>query len=152
MLFLLPHLAIDGLTLDSSRAVRRSITLLARELYACILRELEDVIKLVDGATNKQTQAPMPLTMEVVASDEELLFAALRACLQRRSDVNDIDDPATASRCMEAIELRDQADESGFLTASRLFLDQGKRREIPDILKIIKNKEAASIKIDKFLP
>jgi hypothetical protein len=135
----LARLAIDALTLDSSRAVCRSVALLAREIYGCVLRELEEAMDAVNTSTNTQTETVMPLTVALVSCDEEMLFSTLQAHASSVGDASRrrVDDPATSTRCSEAINLRRQAEESGFLAASRLVLSQGSMANgIPDFLKM----------------
>lgn len=109
----LVRLALDALQLESSRPVRRSAALLARELYACVLKEETEE----EGTERKATSA---MAIAMVCAGEDKLVNALTRCVTA-TDV-DVDnsvavkgktrlvDPATQSRSEEALELRGELD------------------------------------------
>lgn len=150
----LVRLVIDALTLDSSRAVCRSVALLARELYSCLLRELEEAMEFATSTTS-ETATPMPLTVALVSCDEEMLLSTLKmhASGMRGSSMKKVDDPATSIRCSEAISLRRQAEESGFLAASRLAVSRvAADARISAFFKIASANDAQSIKVEQKPP
>ena len=125
---LLVRLAIDTLTLDSSRIVCRSIALLVRELYSCLLSEFDT-----------QTETSIPFTVAFISSDEELLFVTIQAYATgiATKSKGTFNDTATSARCKEAIILREQAEEAGFLSAARLFVMQTEANKTPNFLNIV---------------
>jgi hypothetical protein len=130
------------------------VALLVRELYGRLLCEVEEMIDVVKNFSNLQTEASIPLTVALVAADEELLCSTLQAHASGTSDVGQprVNDPATSVRCNEALNLRQQAEESGILAASRLFLSQGKRQGTLDLLNIVgTNQGQSGIHIEKLL-
>ena len=112
--------SIDSVRLGVSRPVRRAGALLARELFAAMIREQEE-----QRASGPSGQVPFAVSM--VASHEDWLATALQRCLQQH-DLNDLSygkqrfgDSATEARCKEALGLRASAEKSGILPASRLL-------------------------------
>jgi hypothetical protein len=147
---LLVRLAIDILRLDSSRLVCRAASLLARELYGCLLREQDELAEAIDDPQNRSVN-PIPLAVALISSDEELLLSTLQNHASSRGDESErrIHDPATTVRCQEAIRLREQAEEAGVLTAARLVLSQGELNHIPNILTSFRQNHSGIIEIDK---
>jgi len=105
----LVRLALDALQLESSRPVRRSAAMLARELYACVLREETE-----DEGTERKATSAMAIAM-VCAGEDKLVNALTRCVTATDVDVDDsvavkgksrLVDPATQSRSEEALELR----------------------------------------------
>eukprot|EP00804_Cyclotella_cryptica_P005580 CCRYP_003088-RB/>CCRYP_003088-RB protein AED:0.09 eAED:0.09 QI:95/-1/1/1/-1/1/1/168/1428 len=114
---ILVSLAIDALQLDCSRPVRRAAALLARELYACVERE-------VCNENNSHPRTTMVVAM--VCSREEVLHNVLLSSVSA-TDINSTvvngktrcADGATQARCQEALEIRMHLDSlSIFGTAS----------------------------------
>jgi hypothetical protein len=107
----LVRLVLDALQLESSRPVRRSVASLARELYACVMKE-----ETADEGGEKITST---MAIAMVCAGEDKLFNALTRC----ADATDVDsdkkevkgktrlfDPAAQSRSREALALRDELD------------------------------------------
>jgi hypothetical protein len=140
------RLVIDILRLDTSRAVFRAASLLARELYGCLLREQEELAAIVDSVESKE-QSPLPLAVAMVSSDEELLVSVLQEYATHRNA--GIKDAATASRCEEALALRKQADDEGIFTAAHLVFSQRHSNPVPSFLRAIHSNKASIIEIDK---
>jgi hypothetical protein len=130
---------LDALRLDASRPVRRSGALLARELYAAVLREHERLDSPARGAGS--WGGPIPLTIALVEAGEEALAAALERCLGL-DDLDDLGDdrprfadPAAAARCREALSVRSEAEDGGMLAAGRLLVREGSgRRHVAPLL------------------
>jgi len=109
----LVRLALDALQLESSRPVRRSAALLARELYACVMREETSE----EGSEKKATSA---MAIAMVCAGEDKLVIALTRCVTATDVDTDnslavkgktrLVDPATQSRSKEALEKRDELD------------------------------------------
>ena len=105
----LVRLALDVLHLESSRPVRRSAAMLARELYACVMRE--------ETEQEGQGGATSTMAIAMVRAGEDKLFNALTRCVAAADvDTNDslavkgktrLLDPATQTRSKEAVELRE---------------------------------------------
>ena len=105
----LVRLALDSLQLESSRPVRRSAALLARELYASVMRDETE-----EEGGEKESASMMAIAM--VCAGEDKLVNALERCVT--ADDVDTDnsqtikgktrlvDPATQSRSKEALEMR----------------------------------------------
>eukprot|EP00980_Cylindrotheca_fusiformis_P006140 scaffold1319_cov126-Cylindrotheca_fusiformis.AAC.29 len=145
------RLVVDALTLDSSRAVCRAVALLARELYGCILRELDETLEATNTSTPAEAGITMPFTMAVVSSDdEEVLFSILQVHASGVGDASlrKVDDPATSTRCSEALDLRCQSEESGLLDSCRLALSQMTSNRTPDLLNIVQSKDTPAIRIE----
>ncbi|KAL7466148.1 hypothetical protein ACHAXS_006441 [Conticribra weissflogii] len=124
---ILVQLAITALRLDSSRPVRRAAAFLSREIYACVEKETNE-----SGSGNGNTSSSMAVAL--MSADEESLFNLLRLCLSADEvDYKSKDrcnravkgkvrlvDPATQSRCEEALKIRQDLDDSGILNAAKL--------------------------------
>jgi len=109
----LVRLALDALQLESSRPVRRSAALLARELYACVMRE-----ESAEEGSEKKATSAMAIAM-VCAGEDKLVIALTRCVTATDVDSNNslavkgktrLVDPATQSRSKEALEMRDELD------------------------------------------
>eukprot|EP00984_Skeletonema_dohrnii_P011341 scaffold4515_cov124-Skeletonema_dohrnii-CCMP3373.AAC.8 len=109
----LVRLALDALQLESSRPVRRSAALLARELYACVMRE-----ETTEEEAEKKATSAMAIAM-VCAGEDKLVIALTRCVAATDVDSNNslavkgktrLVDPATQSRSKEALEMRDELD------------------------------------------
>ncbi|KAL7485687.1 hypothetical protein ACHAW6_011280, partial [Cyclotella cf. meneghiniana] len=116
---ILVRLAIDSLRLDCSRPVRRAAALLARELYACVNRELSD-------ENDGHPRTTMAVAM--VCSREEALYHVLLSYVSTRdaefSAVNGRSryvDVATQARCKEALEIRALLDSFSVFGAAALI-------------------------------
>ncbi|KAL7501514.1 hypothetical protein ACHAWT_010088 [Skeletonema menzelii] len=105
----LVRLASDALQLESSRPVRRSAALLARELYACVMRE-----ETADEGIEKKSTSAMAIAM-VCAGEDKLVNALTRCVTATDVDVGNslsvkaksrLVDPATQSRSKEALVMR----------------------------------------------
>jgi hypothetical protein len=148
---LLLRLVIDALRLDPSRPVCRAASLLARELYGCLLREQDELAEAVDR--NETATALLPLAVALISSsDEELLVSTLQnhASLNGSESDRRVTDPAASARCREALQLREQAGEAGILTAARVVITQGERLvSVPTVLTLLQQNHSGIIEIDK---
>ena len=147
---LLLRLVIDVLRLDSSRTVCRAASLLARELYASVIREQDELAEALNGPQD-QSVNPLPVAVALISSDEDLLLSSLQNHASSRGDESErrVHDPTTTVRCKEAIRLREQAEKTGILTAARLILSQGKLNHIPNILTSFRQNQSRIIEIDR---
>jgi hypothetical protein len=116
---ILVRLAIDALQLNCSRPVRRAAALLARELYACVNRELSD-------ENDEHPRTAMAVAM--VCSREDALHHVLLSCVSTHdvetSAVNGQPryvDVATQARCKEALEIRAHLDSLSIFGAATLI-------------------------------
>ena len=122
------RLSLNTLSLDDSRVLRRAAALLCKSLYICASKEMDLIY-----------QDTIPeFTISLVTCDENHLFAVLNRCVSG----DDVDlltqssnatstilnavkgkarlyDEATAARCKEAIILRENLEELGFLDIAR---------------------------------
>jgi hypothetical protein len=123
---ILVSLAIDALQLDSSRPVRRAAALLARELYACIENELND----------GHSTAAMAVAM--VRSRENALYNALSCCIAGNNvgKVRHLD-AATQSRCVEAVEIRNQLESLSVFDAAA-FIEQSMNQENQAVVRAVR--------------
>jgi hypothetical protein len=119
--------ATNTLILSEKRIIRRSGALLARELYATLLREHF----AVDG---------YGFAMQFVMGSEHELAVMLERCAAGE-DLQDwvqnqerFFDPATVARCKEALELLCQARDAGILAAARVAANAMKRNAAVPIL------------------
>ena len=108
-------LVIDALRLDDSRPVRRAAAMLAREMYSVMDRELY---------SDNDTPASDSMAVAMVCSNESVLHKVLQSCVSGR-DTNTAGeirymDPAIQSRCIEAIEVRNQLESMSIFSAASL--------------------------------
>ena len=136
----LTGLCISALRLDNARMVTRASALLARELYGAVLREYEGLNH--SGGTSS-SESPHWLSMEVFKSREDLLHAVL---LQMTSESLVPKDPATSARCEEALALREQLEESGFVQFTKLAIAAMDQDKSPNILQIVKQSKTPLVK------
>ena len=130
---LLVRLVTDAMRLDTSRNVRRSAALLARELYGCLLREEHSGHLGVPQNTNGEGELRFAVSLASIQDEEELLFVTLQDHAAVSGVTTAIFDPATQSRCQEALELRDEA--QLLMTAAKLWLEQQtKSSNLPGLL------------------
>ena len=128
----LTRLVIEALHLEGrSRIVQRSAALLARELYARVLREAMDLSDALGDIEDLSASAVAPISIALVESDEEALSATLRAIGSGKSTPNNesVADSTLVARCKEAIGLRDEADQKGVFLASKLVLEEHRKLE-----------------------
>ena len=118
---ILIDLGVNVLRLDQSRVVRRPAALLCREVYACSLRESEKY-----SVTMRVYDAEFTIAL---AQDDETLLTTLQRCIAADDvdlicndkvvhsvkDKTRLYDPATVARCQEALDIRDELAECGFL-------------------------------------
>jgi hypothetical protein len=118
----------DALTLDHSRLVRRSIALLARELYECVYRE-------------HHNQEGMKFILSFLSSGEAMLQATLLRCIAADDlDVNNgnstvpsvqnkvrLFDTAVVARCQEAINIRNELEQ--IIAAGNVIIETRNREE-----------------------
>lgn len=136
----LTRLVIEALHLEGrSRIVQRSAALLARELYARVLREALDLSDALGDIEDLSAKAVAPISIALVESDEETLSAALRAYGSGKSTPNEttiVADSTVVARCKEAIGMRDEADQKGVFLASKLVLEERhKLEELPALFR-----------------
>jgi len=121
-------LATNALLLEASRPVRRAAASLARELYACMTREVTSE----DGSSSKHSSE---FSLAMVKAGEERLHNSLTSCVSGGDpDVRDktrLLDPATQSRCSEAIHLRSELQSMGVLHAAAA-ISSSMERELND--------------------
>jgi hypothetical protein len=107
---LLVRLVTDAIRLDKSRTVRRTAALLAREFYGCLLREQDTVhhvaLKNADGTAHIR----LAMALASVEAEEELLSVTLQSHAAATGVDESVFDPATQSRCQEALHLREEAE------------------------------------------
>mmetsp|Transcript_7470 Transcript_7470/g.14732 ORF Transcript_7470/g.14732 Transcript_7470/m.14732 type:complete len:452 (-) Transcript_7470:1929-3284(-) len=134
----LVRLVVEAFHLDSeSRAMTRSAVLLAREIYAKVLSEGYDLAEVLAnaGIADRSSFAAISFSVALVANGaEELLCATLKkGSSDGRSRVTD---PTLMTRCREALDLREQAEEKGIFTAAGLVLEERRKLgELPGIFR-----------------
>ena len=111
---ILVGLVINALQLDSSRPVRRIAACLARELYDCTMKE----VTAEHGVKGKCTST---MAVAIVSADEEQMYHTLTRCVSAVEPITGRIDPASQSRCEEAIELRLELEGLGVLQAASLI-------------------------------
>jgi len=113
--YILVGLATNALQLDTSRPVCRVAACLARELYACTLREVT-----AENRANEECASSMAVA--IVNADEEKMYDALSRCVSADELAVNANtrlvDPATQSRSAEAIETRLELKAMGVLQAA----------------------------------
>jgi Required for nuclear transport of RNA pol II C-terminus 1 len=127
--YTLVRCSIGCLQQGRSRPIRRSGALLARELYAAVIREHDEQVPVSSNCGEAPAHA-IPFSVAIVgAANEKSLALALERCLHHE-DVNDLGvdqprlaDPATSARCQEALQARAEAEEIGILAAGRLLAE-----------------------------
>jgi hypothetical protein len=130
-------LAVDALKLDHSRIVRRASAMLSRELYNCALRESSSI------AIDHSDDPNLSFNVNLLHSGEDGLYTALR----RAVTGDDLDvkigvtavkavagktrlyDPATVTRCQEALNLRDELEQSGTMRLAALIMKSKRESE-----------------------
>lgn len=145
------HWARNALQLDTSRPIRRAAALLCRELYGCVVRECNETIIEESDATAVEGRS---LVVEMVISGEEALYFALERCitgedteekskktvLASGNKLSRIYDLATVSRCQEAVDNRNLAENEGFFAAAKLIAASKKRNEANPIAKLLRER------------
>ena len=129
---ILVNLGVNVLQLEQSRVVRRPAALLCRELYACSLRE--------GGQYSVNMKAGDAEFTIVLVKEDEILQATLWRCtagddvdvmygdkvIHSVKDQRRLYDPATVARCREALEVRQEIIECGFLDLVQLYVKSTK--------------------------
>ena len=124
-------LVMDALQLESSRPVRRAVACLARELYDCVMTEVTD---------QSEGDCTSKMAIAIANADEEKLYNLLARCVS----ADDVDiqsrlaDPATQSRCAEAIEIRLELEDMGVLQAATFIarsLDEDMNNPIVQVVR-----------------
>lgn len=116
--------------LEVSRPVRRAAVFLAVALYDAVLRELEEPSQV------------RSLTVALVHAKEEAMKSALEACIDQvgAAASSQLYDPATSARCQEALDARNQVEETGAFVAAALHLEVQKREGENQIVSIVKRR------------
>ena len=141
------RLAIDILRLDKSRVVRRSASLLGRELFGCLLREREELAKTMYNAVLNSVP-PLPFAVAMIRSDLELLISVLGNITSHQGD--GINDSATTSRCEEALALYKEAVEDGIVSAAELVRREGESsNNVPTFLRGMTSNNSNVMEINK---
>ncbi len=112
---ILVKLATDAMQLDTSRPVRRVAACLARDLYACVMRELT--------TSEANVESTCSMTIAIVDASEEKLYNLLTRCvaadeLSKKYFV----DPTTQCRSQEAIDIRQELESMGVLQSAAFVL------------------------------
>lgn len=110
-------LVISALQLEESRPVRRAVACLARELYTCTLKEVT-----AERGNSKDSPATT-MAIAIVKSNEDQMYNALISCVSSSNQggaSSRLIDPATQSRCSEAIETREELENIGILQVATL--------------------------------
>ena len=114
----LVRLATDALQLDASRPVRRLAASLARDLYACTMKEVTSQ----NGSTRECSST---MAVAIMNTSEQIMFDTLSRCASANdTPVNGksrLVDISTQSRCAEAIEIRLELEAMGVLQAAALI-------------------------------
>ena len=145
----LVRLAIDALLLESSRTVCRAVSLLVRELYGCLLSELDAMTAHISNRIIGEGESSAPFAVALVSSEEDLLYITIQDFASGSRSTNDA---ATSARCKEAIMFREQAEDAGLLSAARISLSQMKSSNIPNFLNIVEPKDAGGSQIGTIIP
>ncbi|KAL7539878.1 hypothetical protein ACHAXR_009674 [Thalassiosira sp. AJA248-18] len=115
---ILVRLATDALQLDSSRPVRRVAACLARDLYACMMKE-------VTAQRGSNVECTSTMAIAIVNANEESMYNAVSRCVSADDlDVNAktrLLDLSTQSRSAEAIETRLELEAMGVFQAATLI-------------------------------
>jgi hypothetical protein len=122
---------ITTLQLESSRPIRRAGATLARELYAALVCEQDDLLCALN-ACRANNSPRVPLSVAMVAGREDILCALLRREVNSNDSADSkgrLHDPVTAARCQEALSLRDDAASGGILTAGRIVRESNMVQE-----------------------
>ena len=134
--------SVNALRLDTSRPVRRAGAYVARQLYSALLRE--------EAALNPDN-ADLSYAISLADGGEEMLRAILLRCCTAE-DLNDLGeamhrayDPATVARCKEALDLRQQAEDSGLLLAGKLAAETQRQQSRNPVVRLLGNKNAAEV-------
>ena len=136
------RLVVDILNLEKSRAVRRSASFLARELFGCLLREHEELADMVDSPKASLGSSPLPFAAAMIRSDQEILVSILEKIVAHQQAENKVNDSATASRCKEALALRQEAEEEGIFAAAHLLMQREEHSNVPRLLSSITSQHA----------
>jgi len=110
-------LVISVLQLEESRPVRRAVACLARELYTCTLKEVTAELG------NSKDSPATTMAIAIVKSNEVQMYNALISCVSssNQGDTSSrLIDPATQSRCSEAMEIREELENIGILRVATL--------------------------------
>ncbi|KAG7370077.1 nuclear transport of RNA pol II C-terminus 1 domain containing protein [Nitzschia inconspicua] len=135
-------LCIDALQLDTSRLVTRAAALLARELYSCLLREAEDFVSFLesqDSMGSSESAVSIPLAKATSSAREDRLNTAMKVYIRGvdATSRNHITDVTTNARCMEAINLRTEAEKLGiFVAAEIMSVEECVMAKLPKILQL----------------
>jgi hypothetical protein len=133
-------LAADALKLDHSRLVRRASAMLSREIYSCALRESSSV-----GFYNSDDEdSNLSFNISLLHSGEDALYMALKRAI--KGDDLDVEtdrtttvkavlgktrlyDPATVTRCQEALNLREELEQNGTMHLTTLVMKSKRESE-----------------------
>ena len=110
-------LVISALQLEESRPVRRAVACLARELYTCTLKEVTAELG------NSKDSPATTMAIAIVKSNEVQMYNALISCVSLSNQggaSSRLIDPATQSRCSEAIDIREEIENIGILQVATL--------------------------------
>jgi len=110
-------LVISALQLEESRPIRRAVACLARELYTCTLKEVTAELG------NSKDSPATTMAIAIVKSNEVQMYNALISCVSssNQGDTSSrLIDPATQSRCSEAMEIREELENIGILQVATL--------------------------------
>ncbi|KAL3756304.1 hypothetical protein ACHAWU_007255 [Discostella pseudostelligera] len=121
----LVKLATDAMQLDTSRPVRRVAACLARDLYACVMRELTT-------PSGENIESTCSMAVAIVDANEDKLYNVLTRCVSSNELAKtDFVDPSTQCRSQEAIDIRQELEAMGVLRAAEVvLLEQSKYPEI----------------------
>jgi len=121
----LVKLATDAMQLDTSRPVRRVAACLARDLYACVMRELTT-------PSGENIESTCSMAVAIVDANEDKLYNVLTRCVSSNELAKtDFVDPSTQCRSQEAIDIRQELEAMGVLRAAAVvLLEQSKYPEI----------------------
>ena len=105
------------LSIEISRPIRRCIASLARELYSCSLKEL------LGGAHGDASHPSSEVLLAIMSApdEESKLLQILERCVAGTSlSPEHTIDPATQSRCKEALEIREELVSLGVLEVAAM--------------------------------
>ena len=145
---LLVRTATETLRLDVSRPVRRAAAFLTREFYRTVLREQVELFEMVGSSMardDRSNETDLAFTSALVSSTgDEILASVLERCLAA-DDLNDISkgkhrkfDPATAARCQEALEARQEAVDGGVFVVAKLVAEAKRQRNSLPVATLIR--------------
>ena len=128
----LVRLATDALQLDASRPVRRIAACLARDLYACVMRE----------ATSPSGAYTSSMAVAIVDADEENLYNILNRCVSADElgmiTKSSLVDPATQCRSQEAIDIRLDLEAMGVFQAAAVIVHSLKMELNNPVIQVVR--------------